>query len=73
MLRFVLVTTAILLLQSVASARTVSRTVRYNGTVYVLNNQLIVQPAPRVERPDHWQRARESYFQRMYGTSGYCR
>ena len=74
MLRLTLIATILLLLQAVASARTVSRSsvVRVNGRVLIINNPVITQTQPRVEKPDHWDAARASYFQRMYG-NGYCR
>ena len=79
MLRATLVIVAILLLQSVAEAAPFrqltpnARTVIRGRNVVVFNNSLIVPATPRVETPDHWETARASYFQRMYGTRSLCR
>lgn len=63
----------LVLLAGGAQARTVSRTVRYNGRLIVINNPTIVQTAPRIETPDPWETMRADYFKRTYGSRAYCR
>lgn len=79
MLRSMLIIVVVLLMQAAAHAAPFrqltppARTSVIRGPVYVLNNSVIVQAAPRVERPDPWETMRADYFKRTYGGRGYCR